>query len=93
MPNFINDFLDRLNFFEKWLKEGIPKTFWISGFSFVHAFLTATTQNFARKYKIPIDRIDFDYKVLFVKYILSIITFFKIKENYLKNFYHSLGTS
>ncbi|KAF3425858.1 hypothetical protein E2986_01736 [Frieseomelitta varia] len=64
LPNFINDFLDRLSFFRKWLIEDKPKTFWISGFSFVHAFLTATTQNFARKYQIPIDRIDFDFKVL-----------------------------
>nr|XP_033342927.1 dynein heavy chain 12, axonemal isoform X1 [Megalopta genalis]XP_033342928.1 dynein heavy chain 12, axonemal isoform X2 [Megalopta genalis] len=64
LPSFINDFLDRLNFFRNWLVYGIPKTFWISGFSFAHAFLTATMQNFARKYKIPIDRIDFDFKVL-----------------------------
>ncbi|KOC62554.1 Dynein heavy chain 7, axonemal [Habropoda laboriosa] len=64
LPNFVNDFLDRLNFFRKWLKEDKPTTFWISGFSFVHAFLTATTQNYARKYKIPIDRIDFDYEIL-----------------------------
>lgn len=64
MPNFITDLLARLKFFNQWLTEGIPQTFWISGFSFIHAFLTATTQNFARKYKIPIDRIDFDFQVL-----------------------------
>lgn len=63
LSNFINDFLDRLSFFRTWLHDDIPETFWISGFSFIHAFLTAATQNFARKYKIPIDRIDFDFEV------------------------------
>ncbi|XP_017762251.1 PREDICTED: dynein heavy chain 12, axonemal-like [Eufriesea mexicana] len=64
LPNFINDLLDRLNFFREWLTKNRPKTFWIAGFSFIHAFLTATTQNFARKYRIPIDRISFDFEVL-----------------------------
>lgn len=71
LPNFINDFLDRLSFFRKWLTKGKPETFWISGFSFVHAFLTATTQNFARKYQIPIDRIDFDFEVFLFFFYLS----------------------
>ncbi|XP_046823509.1 dynein axonemal heavy chain 7-like [Vespa crabro] len=64
LSGFIDDFLKRLEFFKNWLIEGKPKTFWISGFSFVHAFLTGATQNFARKYKIPIDKIDFDFQVM-----------------------------
>ncbi|XP_043503405.1 dynein axonemal heavy chain 12-like [Polistes fuscatus] len=64
LSSFIDDFLKRLDFFKTWLIEGKPKTFWISGFSFVHAFLTAAAQNFARKYKIPIDKINFDFQVM-----------------------------
>ncbi|XP_019696725.1 dynein heavy chain 7, axonemal [Harpegnathos saltator] len=64
LPSFIDDFLKRLDFMQQWLDHGKPETFWISGFSFSHAFLTAITQNYARKYKIPIDKITFDYKTL-----------------------------
>jgi dynein heavy chain len=59
----VQDYLERMAVFGKWLDEGNPVVYWVSGFFFTQAFLTGSKQNFARKFTIPIDTLDTDFEV------------------------------
>ena len=62
LASYVNDLIQKMGMLSSWLEHGPPAVFWITGFYFTHAFLTGVKQNFARKYKIPIDTVIFNYK-------------------------------
>lgn len=64
LASWMVELLDRINFLAKWITNGSPAAFWISGFMFPQAFFTATLQNYARKHIIAIDELSFEVKVI-----------------------------
>lgn len=63
LASWIVDLNQRLDFIRKWIAEGSPPAFWLSGFFFPQAFFTGAMQNFARKHIVAIDELDLEFKI------------------------------
>jgi len=61
---YVNDLLAKLQMLQDWYDHGQPSVFWISGFYFTPCFTTAALQNYARKHKLPIDTVGWNFVML-----------------------------
>ncbi|SCU71914.1 Cytoplasmic dynein 2 heavy chain (DYNC2H1), putative [Trypanosoma equiperdum] len=59
LASWFQDTLLRVEFFRDWNDNGMPMSFWISGFFFPQGFLTGVLQAHSRENMIPIDDIRF----------------------------------
>jgi len=64
LGGYVENLLKRLEFFQKWVDDGTPLLFWLSGFYFQQGFLTGSLQNFARSNAVSIDSVGFDFQCL-----------------------------
>ena len=64
LGSWMRDLQDRIAFFRGWLDDGLPKTYWLSGFTYPTGFLTALLQTSARKNGVSIDSLSWDFPVL-----------------------------
>lgn len=64
LASWFEDLVKRVEFFSTWLNRGKPKGYWLSAFFFPQGFLTSVLQNYARKYKTPIDILGFAFEFL-----------------------------
>lgn len=62
LGSYVSDLVQRVEMLTKWIAGGPPHVFWLGGFYFTHAFLTGVKQNYARRHKVPIDAVVFEFR-------------------------------
>ncbi|XP_026758308.2 dynein axonemal heavy chain 6 [Galleria mellonella] len=62
LGSWIHDLILRVDFIEKWLIDGKQPSSWVSGLFFPQGLLTGSLQSYARRYRVPIDALMFDFE-------------------------------
>ncbi|KAL0028415.1 hypothetical protein WJX77_005025 [Trebouxia sp. C0004] len=63
LGSWVADYHQRIAFMRSWLRQGLPKSFWLPGFFFPQGLMTGVLQTYARKYGIAIDSLSFAFQV------------------------------
>jgi len=61
---WMRDLVQRVEEMNLWIQGTYPKCFWLSGFTYPTAFLTAVLQTTARRNTIPIDTLSWDFTII-----------------------------
>jgi len=64
LSSYVSDLAKRLSFLQEWIDKGAPASFWLSGLFFTQSFITGQLQNYARKERLPIDSLHWNYLIL-----------------------------
>jgi dynein heavy chain len=59
LGSWVNDFIERVAFFRKWVENGKMDSYWVSALFFPQGFMTAAMQTYARRTHIAIDTLVF----------------------------------
>lgn len=73
LGSWTTDYHKRINFMRSWLQNGPPPVFWLPGFFFPQGFMTGVLQMHARKYTVPIDTLNFGFKVRGYSGVMTVV--------------------
>merc|ERR1712159_240534 len=64
LGSWTSNMLERVSQMREWVFQGMPKVFWLQGFTYPTGFLTALLQTSARKNVVSIDSLTWEFPVL-----------------------------
>ena len=63
LASWFSDLVKRVAFMEDWLTKGNPSCYWLPGMYFPQGFLTGVLQTHARKHRVAIDLLGWEFQI------------------------------